>query len=147
MNNNILEQERTLSKDEFLVFESELGCELPERYKDFILKNNGGTPEYEVYEAEDERLFYVHEFHSIKYGEYPIEEILENFKELGVSIDYFPFACNEGGGHFCIFTGKASYGEIFLLVKDGTAEKPVYVAPSFEVFFDRLKEEDEEYDF
>jgi len=127
------EQELTVA--ELDTFQQELEITLPQKYIEHILVVNGGKPLEDTFNGKR-----VHYFHSIKYGDYPLHEIIEDIKDV-LPDNLFPFAEDEGGNAFCISLSEENNGEIYIWYHDMDDEDKVeFLADSFEDFMKGLTE-------
>ncbi len=125
--------EEKISNDELLEFEQSIGYKLPENYKEFILKNNGGVPNKEYFEE-----IKVSYFTPIKYGENTVEKAYEMLKEI-LPNGYLPIANDVCGELICIdLKSGNTFGNIYY-VADG--DEPLVIAKNFEQLLDGLTEE------
>lgn len=135
-------------------FEKELGIVLPEDYRQFMLKNNGGTPEEDfLFDYLDVvtncvnnsciRVFFIiYDGETNNYDDllriYQImreEQVLESI--------YLPIADDPGENPICMCVGKDNYGKIYYC--DHEFEDPVTgylamseIAGSFSELLDKL---------
>lgn len=87
------DSQQQLIPNDISTLEIQLKLKLPESFKKFLIKNNGGYPIDELFF----RGYEIDEFFSIKYGEETIREqlrILTNFFDNEKSV---PFADSNGG--------------------------------------------------
>lgn len=113
-----------LRREEIEKFENELNIILPNDYIDFILKNNGGTPEEDIVFdyvdfitskelGTDIREFFI--FYKEREGTYDdivkVNNILHETGQLDKS--YFVFADDSGGNIICMSIEGDHYGQIY----------------------------------
>ncbi|MBZ9560089.1 SMI1/KNR4 family protein [Halomonas coralii] len=97
--------------------EDELGHALPEAYKSFLLKYNGGVPleSYIDFEAEKLKLpgDEIKKFYGLNAK--PANDILHKMKEIGCNLPAgLIFIANTHGGNFFLLSLREdSYGEVF----------------------------------
>ncbi len=122
-----------ISNNELLEFEKSIGYILPESYKKFILKNNGGVPNKEYFEE-----IKVSYFTPIKYGDNTVEKAYAMLKEI-LPKGYLPIANDVCGELICLDLSKSNtHGFVYYLADD---DEPLLVAESFKEFLEGLKEE------
>lgn len=105
---NFKNKEQGITSLELNGFISDLDVNLPEEYKTHIVNDNGGKPNLEFFKG-----IRIHYFHSIKYGDYTLEEILEDLKDV-IPSDFFPIANDEGGNEICISLNESNYGKVYM---------------------------------
>jgi len=131
----LLDSEKTLSVIEMDSFNAFFDNDLPDSFKDFFLKDNGGYP----IDNEEGNVFMLGGFHPIKYGSLPIEAIYQDLTESFLELrDMVPFAYDEGGNSFLLSLKKedGSFGRVFVFLMDEKALEEV--ADSFSDFIGEL---------
>ena len=135
--------------DEFII---KYQLKLPESYKNFILKHNGGYAEICAFDNPNEDGTIVAEFCAIRLelGDFleeldniiTVTQLIEDHQHLEKNLPahLFPFALAEGGGKFCISMNEEDFGTIYLFFMDGTANEPIFVIDSFENFINALED-------
>jgi hypothetical protein len=124
-------KQQEITSKELEAFESKYGYNLPQNYKDLMLKYNGGHPEKPVFS--DTNIY----FPPIKYGDVTMEELLDVTDKEFLPKGYYPFAYG-GESKFCFDTTKSD-SKIYRLDEDGEIEE---VSNSFEDFIDALEDDD-----
>lgn len=125
---------------DILNFENKNNYKLPLSYKDFLLKNNGGVPNENIFwngviEAD------VAYFYSLKYGNNNIESVMSNIhRDDALPKTFLPFASSGGGSMYAFSMEKTGYGEIYLFHFDGS--DPFKLCESFEDFINNLEEDE-----
>ena len=76
-------------------------------------------------------------FNPIKYGNYTLEENIEDFKELLLE-GFLPFIYDWGGNPVCI---DLKNGKVYFCPMDMGDVKPEFLANSFKEFMDGLTED------
>lgn len=93
------------------------GC-LPQAFKKFHLKNNGGYTQNKRLTGA-EYIYSIHGFDSIKAGEPPIEfsygDFIENYPS---HTGLIPFAFDEGGNYYIVSVREVDYGFIYLWLQE-----------------------------
>lgn len=120
-------------------FEDFYGVKLPQSFKDFYQKNNGGIPSVKHFENQR-----IAAFTSIKYGRESgktetIMEVLQLADRL--SDKFIPFAFDSGGWYFCINLNDPGYGRIYILPNGIEDSTPIFLSESFEAFIAGLTAE------
>lgn len=145
----IEEPDPPITAAEYEAFVGRTGMVPPEDYRAFILAQNGGLPVENVYVRKDgeiEHEFTVHQFYGIENGDLTVGDILENFRLLERPPHLFPFACDEGGNHYCF--NMQDNASVVLLYTDGSESDTLPVASSFKQFLDNLQDgQAVQYDF
>ena len=137
-------------------FEKQLNIRLPQDYKDFMLKNNGGTPEkdwafnfvdlmtntttssviqsfFVIYEEE------THEDNDLRKSYRILQE------EGEIPVDILPIADDPGGNLICMCISEKNYGRVFFGDHELEDPKTGYIlmnmiADSFSDFIDNCYE-------
>ncbi len=123
----ITDSEVNINKKDIQDFEKNYNLVLPENYKKFLLKYNGG-------QVDDDRCEDVQSFYSLKYGELTIDYVFENYCiiEPLLDKDYLPIGNSYGNPiTLCLKVGK-DYGKVIIFYFDRD-EEPVVIADSLEV--------------
>jgi cell wall assembly regulator SMI1 len=126
--------------------ENRLGVKLPEEYRAFLEKYNGGRPnaKYFLVVGFDNEPRQILDFYGI---DDPIEScrLDWNFEVLfgRMPNGFFPIACEDGGNIICLSLAAKSYGNIFYWDHDEESQPATYVnvykvADTFKEFFDGL---------
>lgn len=143
-----------LTREDVLGYEKKLGVKLPEEYIDFLLKNNGGTPEDDLVfdfidkvsnkkNSTDVREFYV--FYNE--GESSYDDIIKvnaiMKSEEQISNDYFVIADDSAGNPICIKIKGNGIGSVFFCNHELEDEESGFllmskIADSFDDFIGML---------
>ena len=103
-----------LSEAEIGRFESEIGIEIPVEYRDFLLRNNGGTPDPGWYsmngEYEDEISYFFAINASDRHSDLALQ--IENYRDW-ILPDYLPIAVCGGGDVLCLCLRKEEPGCVY----------------------------------
>lgn len=121
----ILDSEKQVSVLDFLEFERKYNISLPNNYKSFIKKYNGG------YTDESD---YVDNFLSLKYGVVKIELLIDTHQiiENNIPSNYLPIALDWSDNPITINLNEGNdYGKIVKFYFD-TDEEPEIIANSLE---------------
>lgn len=146
--------ETPISKDEIRELENKYSLKLPESYKEFIMKYNGGYAEISAFDNPYEDGTIISVFCCIRLEEpeldflNPIPRLISSKKmiethqilEKNIPKYLYPFGLDEGGGKFCISMKEEDFGTIYQVFLDGTVDEPVYVTDSFESFINALED-------
>lgn len=147
----ITESEKSISLEEFNSFLNEFNLNLPDTYKNFILKHNGGYPDKSFFYSKKVDLEFDFDFFysiDLKYEDkdvldaiddlVTVNEIIDNYqindKELPIFL--YPFGQNSGGATYCISTKGEDYGVVYLHYWDGSGLQ--FICDSFEEFIEGL---------
>ena len=136
MNNFILTEQGVTTLD-VSNLEFEIGIILPEKYKEHILKFNGGCPnEKDCFKGK-----VIAHFYPIKYGKSPLEKTYDRIKDL-LPNKFLNFAYDGGGNPFCFnLNDGINYGKIYYCPMDMGEVEPEFLANSFEEFMNGLTED------
>ncbi|MDH2913770.1 SMI1/KNR4 family protein [Kosakonia cowanii] len=128
------DSEKPLTSDDISKFNELFKNKLPESFKNFYLKNNGGYP----LNYEDGNIFMLGGFVPITYGKLPIERLYYDLFESFVEIkDMLPFAYDYGGNSFLLSLREDdSFGEVFVFLMD--EKEVVFISDSFSEFLEEL---------
>jgi cell wall assembly regulator SMI1 len=148
---DIKEAGRLLSDDDIVSLERRIGCRLPEPYRRFLLRYNGGRPTPDADTIDIEHLpgspTDVGDFFGIDdpVGSCNIEWNIEALKGR-IADHLLPVACDSGGNRFCISLSPNDYGSVVYCDFDPgfgfhVSESVIYykVAPSFDSFIERIR--------
>jgi hypothetical protein len=130
-----------LSEIEITRLEKKVNARLPESYRSFLIKNNGGVPTPETVDVPgapgsptDVQVFFG------------IGRNVES-SDLGWNVENFsgrlpegflPIACDSGGNLFCLaLSGLESGGVLYCDLE--ASEGPYPVAPDFDAFLEKLR--------
>lgn len=137
----------TLRKRELTALEKKLGVRLPDAYREFLLRINGGRPRtldafdigkknsslinmlYSMRRDDDEEEFTIYQEHLL-------------FEDR-IPKDLLPVGEDQGGSQICLGIGKENYGKVFFWDMEYEDEQPTYdnvypIADSFAEFLDSL---------
>jgi hypothetical protein len=117
---------------DFSGLENIVGGALPNSFKKFYLKRNGGYLASKNLYADD-YIYSIHGFDSIKHGDSTIEQSYEDFVEsYGELEGLVPFAFDEGGNNYMLSIRSSDYGRIYLWLHEEEELRPVF--ESFDLF-------------
>ena len=94
--------------------ENKVGYQLPQEYKSFLLKHNGGRPLLDAVRYKNEHFDFVAYFYAIR-GEMYHDDLARQIGEHEDMIPegYLPIAESPGGDVFCISLKESTMGAIF----------------------------------
>jgi cell wall assembly regulator SMI1 len=139
-----------LTEGRLVAFESELGTTLPDEFRAFLLRHNGGRPDREAFDVpgEDggERLF--HCFFALHDGPrddsspegsqgFPLQAALADFRSDGGPDDVLPVGKDWSGSYVCVGLAGANRGRV--LYWDHEMEQLVPLAGSLSEFLSGLR--------
>ena len=126
------EAEPPIHDEDIVRAERILGCTLPEDYRRFLLKENGGRPSLEAFNiqwndnpvGEGWGASLIHFFLSIHDGKYSnfINYNTVKFEDR-IPKDTVAIADDQGGNLLLIGVGESNHGKIFFWVKDHEVEE------------------------
>ena len=137
---------RPLTSGELDEFERQTKIGLPKEFREFYLRNNGGSPNKEVFEDESGRCR-LDSILSIKYGAIPglatMEEAIFALKIKAHRLPghLVPFGVGPFGDFFCFSTRDSDKGSIWLARMDGIIqpeERSEYLPSSLSAFLSQL---------
>lgn len=128
--------EAKINISDFVKIESLAGGQLPERFKEIYLHNNGGFPEATMVRGDD-HMFSINGFNPVKHGALPIEKLMV---ELAGDHDflqgYVPFAYDDGGNSFMLSLNEKDFNVVCLWLQDEVRLEKV--CASFDGFIEAL---------
>lgn len=103
-----------IGQKDLLEVEEKIGCQLPDEYKSFLLKHNGGRPVIDGVRHNNEHFDYVGYFYAIR-GEMYHDDLSRQVGEYKDMIPegYLPIGESPGGDVFCISLKASTKGSIF----------------------------------
>ncbi|EGH74623.1 SMI1/KNR4 family protein [Pseudomonas syringae] len=115
-----------ISLKDFYELENLAGGKLPQSFKKFYLKNNGGYIENKRLYG-DEYVYSIHGFESIKGGNPGVEASYLDFIENDESFTgLIPFAFDEGGNSYLLSLRPDDYGNIYLWLQEEDEMQKVF---------------------
>jgi cell wall assembly regulator SMI1 len=135
--------ERPISANEISEFEKHYDVNLPEDYKRFLLRNNGGRPVPDFFTVwDDGDGVSVSWFCSVKYGDDRLDLTLDMLwlAEQVVPRTLLPVANDPGGDLICISLDEKEYGKVYMWF-GSTDSEPVLLASSFTELITSLTED------
>jgi hypothetical protein len=140
---NIEQSGRTLSEADLAACEDRLGFHLPEPYRRFLLRNNGGRPSPDTIDIENlpggptdvHTLFGTDETEEIG----GLDWYISTFSER-IPRELVPIARDSGGNLFCISLSESDYGSVVYCDLDSSfhvgGASYYRVAPDFDSFLE-----------
>lgn len=139
-----------ISKTEYKNFIDGFDLNLPESYKEFIFKHNGGYSRLSSYGNPYDGGFKITAFARISSTDESIIDILgkdevissrfiiqtHQINEKNIAKNFYPFGIDGGGSFYCIDTNDHSIHKVYL---DNTTESK-FVTSSFENFINGLED-------
>jgi len=154
MPTKIVKSKNKLSEARLRLVEQEIGIDLPEQYRIFLLKHNGGQPQpagfHFKYESGPYTDSVVDCFLAIYNGPYDnFEDYYRTYKviESRLPLNLVPIAHDPGGNLICICISGSERGSIYFWdhekeLQSVLGENVHFVASSFQEFLDSLEELD-----
>lgn len=126
------DSEKKINLGDFADLENLVGRRLPQSFKRFYLRNNGGYIDNKHLYSGD-TTYSIHGFEPVKYGESTIEANYTDFLE---GYDFFrrliPFAFDEAGNNYVLSLRLEDYGVVYLWLHE--EERFLRVFESFDLF-------------
>lgn len=141
----IVSEGPTLSEEEVQAFERELGNRLPEDYREFLLRHNGGRPTPDTCpipghpESPTDVQVLFGLTRSIMTS--TLAWNLEMLREEHGPSDTLPIACDSFGHIYCLWVAGRKRGVVEYLDRDGDPPRFYRVARSFSEFLGSLQDE------
>lgn len=129
-----------LLKNDFDEFEKEIGSKLPDDFKEFYLKHNGGMPSKRFIDSNHEASQFFNIGNPIDYSILSIRKVIHesNNPKWGIVFASDPF-----GNNFILdLRSGNSYGNIWFFDHE-KVEPPTVLAKTFKDFINSLKSEEE----
>lgn len=151
------DSEKPITEEQYKLFLKEFNLKLPDSYKQFILKYNGGYPKISAFGNPYEDGFTVDYLGRIapeKEGFFETYDSLSStrllidthqIEEQNIPKHLYPFGASEGNHTLCISMKDKDFGSIYVYYLDGTAHEPAFLTSSFEQFINAL-EDSEDYE-
>jgi hypothetical protein len=122
-----------LTVQNIIEFENVFDLKLPESYKSFILRFNGGFPDIRLYFENHP----IDSFRPIKHGSRTVEQTIESLKDF-LPKKSLPFG-HSNSGYLYISLLEENYGKVYVIFSDG---EPKLLTDSFKDFLDQLSEDE-----
>ncbi|WGH77096.1 SMI1/KNR4 family protein [Tenacibaculum tangerinum] len=130
--------EKSIKSEDLVAFEKKFELILPERYKEHMLKFNGGFPDKDYYKGVN-----IAHFNPIKYGDDTLEHNILDLQDV-LPVGYLPFAYDLGGNQICMDLNEGeNYGKVYYLPMDMGDIRSEFLSDSFEIFLNGLSEEND----
>ena len=131
---NIQSMGRIPSEEELQVFKKEIGVQLPESYREFLLNTNAKYIK-EPHFSTNDKTYEISGFTTFEDGEWTLEEHYRNLKEHFEN-RYIAFAHDSGGWQYIIsIEENENYGKIYFCRMDEEIDlATTLIANSFKEF-------------
>lgn len=144
----VVDSEMPIAQEDLVRLEDQLKIELPDEYRRFLLQNNGGRPEPDVFRFIDSSQSITQDsvawFMCIKPEH--INDLYETMSELTGRIpdNMLPIAVDSFGNYICLITIGESRGEIYFWDHELETEdkNTFFVAFNFNTFLQSLSDPD-----
>lgn len=128
-------------------FESLIDVELPQPYRKFLLKYNGGYPRpYYFTISEEQGMGMVNIFYGIGEMYDNLEKKIDIFDEI-IDTGFLPIADDSGGNQICLGLSEKYFGDVYFWIHDEDPENMgnmYFLATDFEDFLEKLYNETDE---
>lgn len=139
---HIKTKDRPLGMTDLARLEGIMGRPLPEQYRSFLLRTNGGRPKPDSIDIEGShfRATDVQVFHGID-TEIEADNILWNLEILeGCKENHLlPIACDSGGHLFMLILAEKDYGHVLYFDMFTMPPHPYHIANDFNEFLAKLR--------
>ena len=110
----IVDSYSPLDMEDIRRVEGKLGFNIPEEYRDFLLRNNGGKPIPNAVKYEGEYFDYVACFYGARFNTYA-DDIFRNVEEYNEYIlpHYLPIADSPSGNVYCLSLKSTDFGAVY----------------------------------
>jgi cell wall assembly regulator SMI1 len=139
---SIKESAKPLDEDALEQCEKDLGVRMPDQFRSFLLKHNGGRPTPACFDFRDsEGGSTIQWFHGI--SEDYNKSLLRKSRMFHERIPQglLPIASDDGGNQICISVRETDYGKIYLWDhEDPDPDNIIVVADTFDEFLAGLHE-------
>lgn len=144
----IIDSNKKLTLEEINQFEIDNNVKLTQKYKEFLLRWNGGYPEPSLFWISDEQgASVLNKFYGIGDLYSNLEDYIDIY-EYRLPDGFIPIADDPGGNAICIGTIEPYYEKIYFLDHEQETENPNditnmhFLADDINEFLDKLYEED-----
>jgi len=136
-----------LTKSRLQEFERIIGVQLPQKYREFLLKYNGGYPRpYYFTISKEQGIGMVNIFYGIGEMYDNLDKKIDIFDEI-MDIGFIPIADDSGGNQICLGLTEKYSGNVYFWIHDEDPEdmsNMYFLAKDFEEFLETLYGETEE---
>ncbi len=135
----IIKQSNPISIEDIELFEKQNNLNLPEQYKEFLIKYNVIDIQETLFKKNN-REFWIDTFFPFDNNDYlSLQNIYQNLSEF-LENKYFAIANDPGGWKYVISLQNEDYGKIFFCRLDEDIENSLtLIAENFEEFIDGLE--------
>ncbi|OMF94221.1 SMI1/KNR4 family protein [Paenibacillus sp. FSL R7-0337] len=124
-------------------FEGINGLQLPQQYREFLLKHNGGYPKpYYFTISREQGMGMVNVFYGIGEMYDDLDKKIHNFDEI-LEAGFIPIADDSGGNQICLGLTEAHFGHVYFWIHDEDPEdmgNMFFLSKDFGEFLERLHE-------
>nr|WP_052421250.1 SMI1/KNR4 family protein [Paenibacillus sp. FSL R7-0273] len=125
-------------------FERMNGVQLPQQYREFLLKYNGGYPKpYYFRISQEQGIGMVNIFYGIGEMYDNLEKRIDIFDDI-IDIGFFPIADDSGGNQICLGLTEKYSGNVYFWIHDEDPEdmsNMYFIAKDFKEFLEKLYDE------
>lgn len=134
-----------LKEKELGEFEKKYGVSLPDSFKQFYLKWNGGSPSHSYINGHRIVGFMPIKYHNrTEDNTHTIEWFIHLLKDAErLPNGFIPFGSDGGGWHYAIDLNTNNYGVIYVLPNGIGDHTPIFIASCFDDFIRNLSIEDD----
>ena len=139
--------ETPVSSEALEQVERRLDIHLPDQYRQFLMRHNGGKPNPDLFKCADGGGSFVHKFLAIHNGPYENfeQESLSFWANQAVPDNIVPIACDAFGNYVCLSVSGADTGALYFWNHEKQRRKASYknlclIAKSFDQFLASLFE-------
>lgn len=137
-NNEILTESRLQD------FERIIGDQLPQQYREFLLKYNGGYPRpYYFIISKEQGIGMVNVFYGIGEMYDNLDKKIDIFDDI-MDIGFIPVADDSGGNQICLGLTEKYFGNVYFWIHDEDPEdmsNMYFLAKDFKEFLEKLYDE------
>ncbi len=140
--NKIIKSNKKLEIESIKELEEKYNIILPIQYKNFLLKYNGGYPEFSLFKiSEKQREDIVNVFYGVNNEYDNIAQYLDYLEDI-IPKEFIPIADDPSGNQICLGISGIYVGKIYFLIHDMYSDEKmdslIFLANSFDEFFHNL---------
>lgn len=128
-------------------FERINGLQLPQQYREFLLKYNGGYPRpYYFNISKEQGIGMINIFYGIGEMYDNLDKKIDIFDDI-LDAGFIPIADDSGGNQICLGLSEKYYGNVYFWIHDEDPEdmgNMYFIAEDFGGFLEKLHDEMEE---
>lgn len=139
--------QEVLTEARLQVFERIIGVQLPNHYRDFLLRYNGGYPTpyyFSISKVQGKGM--VNIFYGIGEMYDNLDKKIDIFDDI-LNAGFLPIADDSGGNQICIGLTEKCFGNIYFWIHDEDTEDTdnmYFISENFTVFSENLYDDTEE---